>query len=221
MFNRQQAEAKVFKWIDLIDPSGTNTKEYKTMFAKMSDDQFKVYMIKLRDKRDYVSIIIPNHKKSAVTVENNLKVAKMVGHNFFQRIWQVDPFTNLRYLSNPSYLVVYLPTRRQIQTLQNKISIPEDNTHVDELTDQPTGPSKGAAISQPEMLVLHSYGLDKGIDELMNIRAGNLTAMNAMDKQIRDVGGVSLARLKQMGTRVKSTQTLSDLLSAAHIRNNY
>lgn len=219
--NRKAAEKVILEWVGKIDPSGKNVDSYKAMFSKMSDTQFDDYMKAIEDGKDYVSVIVDNLNGSVVSTDNNLKVAKEMGHDFFHRIWVTDPATGTVYLTNEKYLVVDLPVRRQIQTLVNKISIPEDNKHIDDLTDQPTGVSKGSSLSLPEILVLYAQGHDRAIEELIKFRGGDLTAMNAMDRQILETGGTSLDAIASHGTRPTSTTTLATLLKGMHLDNNF
>lgn len=220
--NRAKAEKRILATISMIDKSGINTKLTKDFFASMNDQQFHDYMMAIKEKRDYVSIVMDNMGKTKITTENNLDVAAFLGVKLFQRIWLTDPATGMEYLTPLEYLVIHLPVRRQIQTLLNKISIPEDNKHVDELTDQPTGASKGSAVSFPELLVMYSSGAEKAIEEFIRFRGGDLKLMNDFDKQIHETGGASMEALSNVSrSRVKSTKVLSTILTAMHIKNNF
>ena len=219
--NRAAAEKVILHWVDKIDPSGRNTKTYKELFAGMNDKQFDEWMTAIEKGEDYVSMIADNFTDKGISVDNNIAVGKQMGVEFFHRLWLTDTTTGKQFLSNRKYLVMHLPVRRQIQTLVNKISIPEDNRHIDELTDQPVGVSKGSSMSLPETLVLHAHGMDKGIEEMIKFRGGDLKAMNAMDKEIINTGGVKMETISKLGTRVKSTQTLSSFLKGMHLDNDF
>lgn len=219
--NRKAAEAVILKWIDQIDPSGTNSKLYKEVhFSKMDDATFDRYMKAIEEGRDYVSITAPNLSPVKITMENNLKVAREMGFKFFHRIWKTDITTGETFLTNQHYLVVMLPIRRQIQTLENKISIPEDNKHIDDLTDQPTGVSKGSSISAPETLALLAQGCDASLDELVHYRGGDLKGMVNMDRMLHETGRASMKTLDVLGTRAKTSVTLSNFLKGMHLDNN-
>lgn len=219
--NRKAAEAEILKWVSEIDPSGTNTKLYKEVhFPRMTDDQFDRFMDAIEEGRDYVSVTAPNLTGCKINVANNLRVAKLMGHKFFHRVWKTDPTTGETFLSNQHYLVLQLPFRRQIQTLENKISIPEDNKHIDDLTDQPTGVSKGSSMSAPETLALLAQGCDAGLEELVHYRGGDLKGMVAMDRQLHESGRVSMRALNVLGTRAKASITLSSFLKGMHLDNN-
>jgi len=219
--NRKAAEKVILDALALIDPSGVSSTTMIGFLKAMTDKAFDLYMTAIENGTDYISVIAPNLTNCKITTDNNLKVGKQLGVEFFKRLWLTDTATGVEYLTNQKYLVVKLPVRRQIQTLENKMSIPEDNKHVDDLTDQPTGVSKGSSISFPELLVMYSQGNSRGIEELIKYRGGDGKAMQAMDKQIHESGGVSMDSLGKLGTKVKSTQTLSVFLKGMHLDNNF
>lgn len=221
MPNRLNAEAVILKWIGKIDPSGKNVAFYEERFKAMSDAQFDKWMIDIENRQDYVSIIDENFNDSKITTRNNLAVGKEMGVQFFQKLWLTDHNTGMEYLTPLEYLIVDMPVRRQIQLLIHKASIPEDSRHLDELTDQPTGVSKGSSVSLPETLVLYAQGLDSSITELIKFRGGDLKAMNAMEREIMQTGGVRMESISKLGTRVKSTETLSTLFKGMHLDNNF
>jgi hypothetical protein len=219
--NRKAFTESAIADLALIDRSGANSAIMKEQLDALTDAEFHAYVEECRAGKNYLSIIMDNLNNSKINVENNLAIASKFGIEFFQRIWTTDAATGLTYLTNQKYLVCHLPVRRQIQTLENKISIPSDNQHIDELTDQPRDDSKGAAVSFPELLVLYAQGHSSSIQELMKVRGGDLTAMNNVDKQIHETGGATLASVMAAGTVVKSTQTFSTLLKGMHYDNNY
>lgn len=219
MANRKAAEAFCYEYIEKLLPGSGNVELYKQSFAKMSDTAFAAYMAKLASGEEVLGLVAPNLDKVKLDIKRNLAIAKELGHEFFQRLWLTDPDTGQVYLTPLPYLVMDLPLRRQVQLLVKKISIPVDNKHVDELTGQPTGASKGSKISFPEMQVLYAQGLNQSIIELMKYRAGDVQGFNAMNRSIIETGHASLESLGRTPTRVKSVQTLSTLLKGMHLQN--
>lgn len=218
MDHRKAAEASLLKWIEALLPGSPNTKIYKDRMAKMSDKEFEAFITRLETEEEVLSFIAPNLDDLKLTTANNLAVAEQLGHNFFERLWLTDHITDKTYLTPVRYLVIDLPLRRQQQMLVKKISIPEDNKHVDELSGQPTGPSKGARISFPELQVLFAQNMDKSLTELIKLRGGDEKAFRAMNAKVIETGGVSVDQIASAGTKVKSTQTLGTLLRAMHLR---
>lgn len=217
--NRQKAQALCLEYIEKILPGGGNRKIYEDLFASMSDEAFAEFIDKLKTGKARLAIIAPNMASSKLSVERNLALAKELGHEFFQRIWMDGKAGAPKYLSAVPYLVVDLPLRRQAQLLVKKISIPEDNRSVDNLTGQPTGASKGSKISYPEIQILAALGLDDTITELIKYRGGDQKGFIAMNDSIARTGGVSQKALEPLNTKVKVTQTLSTYLTAMHLHS--
>jgi hypothetical protein len=103
--------------------------------------------------------------------------------------------------------------------LEKKISIPAHNNTVDDLTGQPTGPSKGAKISYPETQVFASMGLYNTLSELMKFRGGDLAGFDAMNKSISQTGSVSLKAIEPYASGVESTKTLKVFLTGMHLKS--
>ena len=217
--NRKAAENYIIEIVEKILPGGGNGDYYKQVFASMSDKDFEKFINSLESGENTISIIAPNLSKAKLSVERNLQVAKEVGHKFFEKIW-IDSGDGVPpYLSPIEYLVVDLPLRRQAQLLVKKISIPENNNVTDNLTGQPTGVSKGSRMSYPETQIMAALGLSDCLTEMLKYRGGDVRGFDAMNASIAKTGGVSLTELSKLGTKVKSTQTLHNLLLGMHLSN--
>lgn len=217
--NRAAATEVILTYIDKLMPGSPNTEIYRQRFAEMSDKEFDEFMGQLEREEIFLTIQAPNLDKNKLSIERNFEIAKELGHEFFERIWMDEGNDIPPYLTNHKYLIVDLPLRRQAQLLTKKISIPKNNNTVDNLTGQPTGPSKGSKISYPELQILAALGLDNCSIELMKYRGGDLKGFNVMNNSISKTGGVELSTLDKLGTKVKSTQTLYTYLTSMHLSN--
>ncbi len=219
--NRKAATAELVKWIDKFVPGANQGAIYKERLDQLSDEAFDQYMLQLESGEETVYLVVPNlDAEHKLTIERNFEIAKELGHEFFQQLWLTDPVTRKRYLTPTKALVMDLPLRRQQQLLIKKISMPEDNHHIDEMTGQPAGPSKGSKASFPEIQVLFAQGLDRSIEELIKFRGGDNRAYRAMSRAIVENGGVQQDAIKALGpTRVKSTETFSTFLNSMHLAN--
>jgi hypothetical protein len=218
--NRKAGEEMLYACLEDILPGSENVAIYKDIFAVMSDDDFERWIGQLESGEISVAIIAPEGRQPALNVGRNLDVAEKWGHRFFERIWMDPQNGGPSFLSTDEYLVVDYPLKRQAQFLIKKISIPEDNRSIDNLTGQPTGKSKGSKISWPELQILTSLGgYEQTIIEFIKYRGGDLQGFNAMNNMITNTGGVSLKAISVLGTRVKAVQSLSTLLTAAHLSN--
>lgn len=220
MGNREAATKVLLKYIDALCPGSENTKIYEDQLAAMSDAQFEAYVAGIESGQYTLSFIMPNLSDKKLSVRRNLALAKELKHNFFRRLWLTDPVSGKTYLTPVKYLIIKLPLRRQAQLLVKKMSTPDDNKHIDELTGQPTGVSKGSKMSFPELQVLYAQGMDRTIEELIKFRGGDQQGFNAMNRSIIEKGGVSLDAIMPQAGKVKSTTTLSTFLKAMHLDNN-
>ncbi len=220
MGNRKAATQECLYWIDQLVPGGKAVKDMEKVLNSLSDEQFDRYMKALEDGDEIVSIAIPNLGTDKLEMERLLDLGEKLGHNFFEQLWLTDAKTGVTYLTPEKYLVLLLPLRRQQQALVKKISIPDSNKHIDELTGQVTGDSKGASLSGPEIQVLRAQGLDMPLLEGIKVRGGDEKAFRYVNRQIIETGEANIDVVLAAGTRVKGTVTLSDLLTGMHLKNN-
>ena len=220
MFNRKEAERFIIMYIGKLDTSGLNAEVYKKRFKEMTDKEFKSLMEEIKNDNFTLPIFAPNQSKVKLTTDKALSVAKELGHSFFERLRLTDPSTGETYLTNIEYLVIDLPVRRQSQLLSKKIKIPKSNKTIDSLTDQATGPSKGASLSFPELQVLVGKEMNSTIEELIKVRGGDTKAYQQFNQSIIKTGSASLENVKALETRAKSVDTLSIILKGMHLDNN-
>lgn len=220
MSNRKEATEFILTYIDKILPDGKNRALYTDYFNNISDEEFSALMDKLESGEEILKLICPNGNDVKLSVERNLSIAKELKHDFFEHLILTDQSTGVVYKTPKKYLTGLLPVRRQAQTLINKVSIPEHNNTTDQLTDQPTGPSKGSKISMPELQVIYAQGMDKTITELIKYRGGDRKGYGLMNRLIMREGGVRQETLSRFPTKVKSTMTLGSILYAQHLDNN-
>lgn len=192
----------------------------ENLFDHMSDDEFDALMAQYETGEEIAPIIVPNLTDVKLKMERNLAVAEKYDIPIFQHIEMTDAVTGVTFVTPKKYMVVDMSVRLQVEMLDKKIKIPEDNKHVDERTGQPTGPSKGSSVSFPELQVMSAQGFNAAIKELLRWRGGDEVGFQAMNRQIIDNGSVRLETLARLPTKVKSTETLGAYLMAAHLDNN-
>lgn len=211
---RKEIEGIILTYVDKIDPSGLNTNMYKEIFKTLDDQGLK----KLIEKR--IMIYAPNNSPVQIDSNRNIKIAKELGHDFYQQLWLTDPKTGACSLTQYEHMVIELPVRRQSQMIDKKISIAEHNRTIDKLTGQPTGDSKGSSFSFPQTYVMFAKGYDATLKELMRVRGGDSKAAQVIDRQIRQTGHSSQEFEGSAKTRVKSTKTLGAIFTAMHLGNS-
>lgn len=219
MGNRKAATALAVKYIDMFMPGSPNAALIQELLDAMTDEQFHQLMEQMREGKVALPLYAPNLSAHKITLERNLKIYKDLGIESHEQIWITDPITGVTVLSPQRMLILRLPVRRQQQLLIKKSSIPDSNLHVDELTGQPAGPSKGSKMSFPEIQVLYAQDQNRPIEELIKFRGGDAKAYRAMTRAIIETGQASQDAIKVTPTRVKSTETFSTLLKAMHLQN--
>ena len=217
---RKAVEDFIIKYIGKIVTGDQNVNLYREMFKRMNDKDFDQFMMDLRDGKKHLTIIIPNGMKEIKTdLQNNMKIAKELGFEFYQRLQITGSKTMPDYITPNKYLVVKLPVKRASQLLSKKISIPKDNKSRDLLTGQVTGDSRAAKLTNPEVQILLGLGLESSIKELMKFRGGDLGAGTALNNDLMRYGRGSQANSANMSTGVVSTKTLKQFFQAMHIRS--
>lgn len=215
--NRKKVEAFIIKAIEEILPKGGNKAYYEERFAAMSDKAFDTFMHYLKDGGK-LHITVPNMIGEGLVIERNLALLDKYKRKVFHHIEMSDGEGN-RYVTPIPYMVVDLPIRRQEQHLTKKISVSEDNKHIDDLTGTRSSSSKGSRISFPQIQMLYSQGAEESIREFIKFRGGDEEAYRQMELMIAETGEVDMDAIPDTG-EVRSIKTLRTFLKAMHLNNN-
>lgn len=220
MSRRKLAEKEIIYFIERLHPNGGNREVYESLFAKMDDVEFDDFMQRLADGEEILALFKPNITATRLDLTRNVEIGEELGFPLFQHLYLTDQDTGMVRKTPGKFLVGVVPVRRQAQTLESKMSVPESDNVVDQLTGQATGSSKGSRMSYPEAQVNLSKGLNKMLLELMKFRGGDAKSYAAMNKSIYETGEASLDSIQaSVPSRVKATESLSVLLKAMHISN--
>ncbi|QTH80282.1 putative virion-associated RNA polymerase subunit beta/beta' [Pseudomonas phage pPa_SNUABM_DT01] len=229
MTSRQKVTAFIVNAIaDIIPGDRYNADLTQQRLDAMSDAEFDQYIRSLakpeteegRATQEILPFYSPNLKDPRITMENLLVVADKIGHKFFQQLWLTDPHTGRVFLTPQKYLVLDMTVRRQAQMLTKKSSIPENARHVDEMSGQVTGKSKGSKISFPELQAQLAQGLENTLIEEIKVRGGDRTAQVEFDRQLIEHGEASISDVTAGGGVTKSTSSVAILFRGAMIDNN-
>lgn len=218
--DRKKAEAEAIHFIGKFLPGSDNEAIYKDMFSRMHDKQFEEWIVSL-ENGDIMALYAPNLQDYTLQMTQIYAIADELGYDLFQHVILTDQQTGQTYRTANKHLVGIVPFRRQVQMLVKKASIPSSNHVIDQRTGQPTGDSKGARLSAPELQVNASKGLHDMIREMIKCRGGDEQAYLAMNRSIMETGEVSInSIMTEFDSTVKSSKTLSVYLKAQHLDNN-
>lgn len=184
----------ICKLCDTMEPSGLNSKRYRQIIGQMNDKEFDQFMNYMKEGKWQLHIVAPN---MIVNLQNEdlLKACDLIGLKLFHKVWMYDKVTGRKYLTDNEYMFVKLPVRRQQQFLDEKISVPDNDRSIDGLTGQVTGDSRSCAITNPEIHILAARGLDKTLQELVNVRGGNVHGYNEFRRMLEETGEADLDAL--------------------------
>ena len=190
----------------------------------MADEEFDRFMVGMKEGKIHISIVVPNDGKTRVSVENNFKVAKQLGHEFFQRVKVTNHPDYPDHMLPIKALTMILPIRRAQQLLSKKISIPEHSMTTDVLTGQVAGKSRSSKLTYPEQQMLIAMDMKDTATEMVRIRGGDLKAQSEYVRQLANNGEVSQKDILDVANLVSnggvvSTRTLKYYLQGMHIKN--
>ena len=213
---RKAVQDYIIKYVGAIVAGNENTKLYQDLFDRMTDEEFDRFMVGMKEGKIHISIVVPNDGKTRVSVENNFKVAKQLGHEFFQRVKVTNHPDYPDHMLPIKALTMILPIRRAQQLLSKKISIPEHSMTTDVLTGQVAGKSRSSKLTYPEQQML--IAMD------MKDTATDLKAQSEYVRQLANNGEVSQKDILDVANLVSnggvvSTRTLKYYLQGMHIKN--
>lgn len=217
---RQKTQEYVISRISEIIPGSKNKAIYEDFFSRLSDDQFDKLMARMEEDGECFPFYNPNFAKTRIDLEHVFKLLEKEGGKATEKVWVTSPSTGVRHLTPLAYPILYTSIRIQQQKLPKKMSVPKDNNHVDDLTNQPTTESKGSSLSYPEIQILYAMGLDVSMEELIKARGGDEVTFRNYNNEIINTGSVMMSAISSGQTKVKSTKTVSTILKAMHLDNN-
>lgn len=218
--NIKEALPVALDWLNDIDRSGRSAQFFQEMIDKMTPTEIEEYVKRLEREEDYLAVIMQFNDNKSITYENNVKVAKKRGVKIFQRIWYVDPKTKQEILCPEVRPVYLLPVKRQIETIEYKISYSTSNMKIDAHTGQVIGDAQASRISYPELMVVYSQQLNWSLVEFMKYRGGDVKGRVEFNNLLRNTGDVSTQNLLRNKTTVKSSETLQIYFLAMHWQTN-
>lgn len=216
--NRKAVEDQIIKDLNEISPGCVETKLYREYFASMSDKAFDEFMVRLKEGKEWLTLTAENGNYDAINISRNYKVADKWGVKFHQRLWMPEDGDTPAWLTPNEYLILLLPIRIPSQRLTKKASIPKHQRVINAITGQPTGDSKGASMSMPELRLLMAMGLKHSAVELMKYRGGDVRGYAAMNASLTRTGKARQASLEPFATGVRSTDTVKAYFTSAHIK---
>lgn len=219
---RKEMEALIYSVFDALDPSGTNTDKYKSMFKGMNDSQFDTFFKNLFANEDlYLILDIVDYERS-VKIEQVEKAAKILGVPLMEKV--AMPFINgdkdRPTLTKREVPVGYLHLKRMQQILSKKNSTSTDISSRSAKTGQVINKDKNARESDQETSALITTGSINTLKELLGGRADDMTMKQEMYAEISRKGYVSLNELTDNINNKTTLNTLDAMLISMGIKSD-
>lgn len=218
--NRQLATRNIIGFLEHLLPGTGWSATYKEYLDKMTDKQFDDYINRLAKEEEFIIATNPVNSGFRLNKEHLNKVSEKIDAPFHHRIRMQDPETGQLYLTPVKHLVMCLTDRRQVQMFWKKNATAENSRKRNVLTGQPTGESKGSAISNPELNALKGRNLRNTMIELVKFRGGDTTAYAVGNNLIMRDGDVKLADLMYLPSKATVVYTQDAYFKAMHLRTN-
>lgn len=214
---RQEVEILVYKVMDALDPTGTNSTHYKEKFSNMSDAQFTKFL-----KTTFPFRFYSKPFEIEPTMTNIKKAADVLGIPLTEKV-------SLPYLykdkdGNPvmskECAVLYTNTKKmkQFVTKKNGMSLDIDNR--DMRTGLLNGVDKNGKMSDREFESLIINGNDETIKEFSRFRADAMEQKSQALNTINLTGNLSLSDLKSENDEVLSRNMLDAYFIGAQLKTN-
>ena len=198
---RKQIENMVLNTIKELDPDPNgNIKLYQDFFKSLSDVQFTKWVQSIKEGKTKLFFFFPPFK----TLENDKLIQIAEKHNvklFHKLVFKDEQGREI--VSSAKHLVLKLHVRRLVQSLENKIGLPEDDKHISALTGAVVKPSKGAKLDAEQCQVFLTKNLDNVLLELFDVRGGNIDAYFEFKNILLNKGEANLNEINAV-TRPRS-----------------
>ena len=215
---REKVEARIYKVMSKLDPTGQNTEYYKKKFGEMGDAQFQNFFkqdfpLKFQTK---VFEIDPKIEDIIYALENILKVPVT------EEITMPFLYTNKdgKAVKSKKVLVVYMPLKRMKQMVQKKTGYSVNISKRDYRTGLLIDVDKNGNSTDREFESLVIYGLDKTLRELSTVRADAMDAKSKFYAEINSKGMVSQTEVELEKEDSIARNLISSYLLGCHLNSN-
>lgn len=213
---RTQIEHLVYEVMEELDKSKTNLEYYKTLFSKMSDKEFEVFLNRPLCFRFH-------HKPFVVepTYSDIKRAADVMGVPLCETVYNPDVYVKDGFpLETRECPVVYFHIKRMKQILSKKNSNATNITKRDMKTGRLTHEDKGSLTSDNEMNALIVMGLDKTATEFVKPKADAMDAKSQMYNSIKLTGQTKLSDMELDEQDSIAKNTINSYMIASHLYCN-
>lgn len=227
--NRKQIEKLIYDTFDAIDPSGTNTSKYQTLFGDMSDAEFEKYMKEFLSNKDENFILDIVEYEHSLSMDQCEAAAKVLDIPLMEYVYMPHLTMEKKntVVTKEKCLVLYLNVKRTQQFLHKKNGLSLSNEHRSAIHGQVIGNDKNARNSDIEAAMLVALGSDAILRELHGPQADDLSMKQELHQSIASKGYASLDEMESLTINKTTLNTVnmallsmmlhSDLVSDSYV----
>ena len=214
---RDKAEALIYKVLDTVDKSKTNSDYYRKIFANMTDEDFLKFCKRRLPFRFHQELFTIEPKMHEI-----FDAFKVLGKPLLERVKLPYVYTNQDGVPVESQeaLVIYIHMKRMKQMLTKKNNTAMNIEKRDMKTGLLVGEDKGGKETGREFESLAVMGLEYTMDEFARPKADAMSAMTQMANTIMSKGFVSMDDLQIAKDDSLGKNMLNVYLIGAHIHSN-
>ena len=185
---RKQAEELIYNVYNALDKTHTNTDYYRSLFSKMSDEDFLKFCKRRLPFRFHQELFKIEPKMNDI-----FEAFKYINVPLLERVCLPHVYRdpNGVPVQTKECLVIYIHLKRMKQMLTKKNNTAINTDKRDMKTGLLTGEDKGGKETDREFESLATMGLDYTMDEFARPRADAMEAKAQMRKTILNKGYVS------------------------------
>lgn len=214
---REDAEVLIYRTLDAVDPTHTNSDYYRGIFSKMNDNEFYHFFEKRLPLRFHYEIF-----KIEPKMEQIIDAFKVINKPLIEKVNMPHIYRNLdgKAVQSQDCMVIYLHIKRMQQMVYKKSHVAMNIDKRDMKTGMLTSEDKGAKQTDREFESLAAYGLDYTMDEFSRVRADSLKAAAEMNSIISTKGSVSMNDYNVGKADSIAKNTLNVYLIGCNIHSN-
>ena len=214
---RQQAEELIYKVLDTVDKTKTNSDYYKKLFSSMSDEDFRNFCKRRLPFRFHQEVFKVEPKMYEI-----IDAFKILNKPLIERVKLPYIYTNEKGepVESQECLVIYVHLKRMKQMLTKKNSNAINIAKRDMKTGLLVGDDKGGKKTDKEFEALATMGLEYTMDEFARPRADAMAAISQMSNTTLAKGYVSEKDLNIAKDDSIGKNLLNVYLLGAHIQSN-
>lgn len=220
MGNRKAFTGYVVKEFKAAGNHANSAELAEEWLNSLSDAEFEAFVKRVEDGEDHVTYIIPNDLSNDVELDRWIEQGERIGAPIYSTVVEYDPASGLTFTSNEKHWIAYMPERSQIQHVDDKKSVAEDNNTRDLFTGQVTGSSKGSAISAPQFNAILSRDCIATAVEFAKFRGGDIAGARDFNSALIRDGSVTIEPMLNNASKPTINFSLSSYLNGMHIAND-